>query len=79
MTTSKKLSKSSGITIPKHIRLQLGWNPGMSVDMDTTEDGALLIRPHASYCRFCGAIKDVRKFKDICVCSKCTDEMKGAV
>lgn len=77
--TSKRLTSKSGVTIPKELRLRLGWTPGMSVDMDATEDGALLIRPHSLRCRFCGAIENVRKFKDICVCSSCADEMKGAV
>lgn len=77
--TSKRLTSKSGVTIPKHLRLRLGWTPGMSVDMDTTEDGGLLIRAHAPCCRFCGAIENVHKFKDICVCSSCADEMKGAV
>lgn len=77
--TSKRLTSKSGITIPKDIRLLLGWQPGMSVDMDTTVDGGLILRPHVDRCRFCGSIENVRKYKDVCVCAACSAEMKEAV
>lgn len=77
--TSKRLTSKSGITIPKDVRLQLGWQPGMSVDMETTGDGGLLIRPHVDLCRFCGTAKNVRKYKDVCICPACSAEMKEAV
>ena len=32
--TSKKLTSKSGITIPKDLRVMLGWEPGMSVDLE---------------------------------------------
>ncbi len=77
--TSKRLTSKSGITIPKDVRLQLGWQPGMSVDMETTGDGGLLIRPHVDHCRFCGTTENVHKYKDVCVCTSCSAEMKEAV
>ena len=77
--TSKRLTSKSGITIPKDVRLQLGWQPGMSGDMVTTGDGGLLIRPHVNRCRFCGTTENIRKYKDVCVCASCSAEMKEAV
>lgn len=77
--TSKRLTSKSGITIPKDLRLQLGWEPGMSVDLEPDGDGALLIRAHVNRCRFCGSIEKVRKFKDICMCADCAEKMKEAV
>ncbi|MBQ8297093.1 MAG: AbrB/MazE/SpoVT family DNA-binding domain-containing protein [Ruminococcus sp.] len=79
MTTSKRLTSKSGITIPKDVRLSLGWQPGMSVDLVTTEEGALLIRPHVNHCRFCGGVENIRKYKDVCVCPDCAAKMKEAV
>lgn len=79
MITSKRLTSKSGVTIPKDMRINLGWQPGMSVDLDTTADGALLIRPHINRCRFCGAIENVHKYKDICVCAECAAEMKEVI
>lgn len=77
--TSKRLTSKSGVTIPKDMRISLGWQPGMTVDLDTTDDGALLIRPHINRCRFCGNADNVRKYKDVCVCSSCSAEMKEVV
>lgn len=77
--TTKRLTSKSGITIPKDIRAQLGWQPGIAVDMETDGSGALLVRPHAKRCRFCGAVEGIRKYKDICVCMKCAAELKEAL
>lgn len=79
MKTSKRLTGKSGITIPKDMRLHLKWKPGISLDMETTEDGALLIRPHAKRCRFCNGIDRVHPFHDICVCESCALKMKEAI
>ena len=49
--TSKKLTSKSGITIPKDLRVMLGWEPGMSVDLEADGNGALMIRPHIDRCR----------------------------
>ena len=38
--TSKRLTSKSGITIPKDMRLQLGWEPGMSVDLESDGIGS---------------------------------------
>ena len=79
MRTSKKLTGKSGITIPKDIRLHLGWKPGISLDMETTEDGALLIRQHCKRCRFCGTIERVHKFQDVFICEGCADKIKEEI
>lgn len=76
MITSKKLSKSFGLTIPKHIRVQLGWQSGTSVDIEADENGVLHIRPHTDRCRFCGSIENVHKYKDVCACSACGEKLK---
>lgn len=77
--TSKRLTSKSGVTIPKDLRLQLGWEPGMSVDLEPDGNGRLLISAHINRCRFCGAIENVRKYKDVCVCADCAAKMKEAV
>ncbi|MBE6855857.1 MAG: AbrB/MazE/SpoVT family DNA-binding domain-containing protein [Ruminococcus sp.] len=77
--TSKRLTSKSGITIPKDLRLQLGWQPGMSVDLVPDGNGALLIRPHINHCRFCDSVENVHKYKDVCVCPDCAAKMKEAV
>ena len=52
---SKKLTSKAGITIPKALRADMGWQPNMAVDLIPQEDGSLTIRPHIDLCRFCGA------------------------
>ena len=76
---SKKLTSKAGITIPKSVRADLGWQPGMAVDLLESEDGALIIRPHVDLCRFCGTHEDVHKYRDVCVCSECAEKMKEAI
>lgn len=79
MRTSKKLTGKSGITIPKDMRLHLGWKSGISLDMETTEDGALLIRQHCKRCRFCGMIERVHKFQDVFICKACAEKIKEEI
>lgn len=74
--TSKRLTSKSGITIPKDIRLLLGWQKGMSIDLEPDGEGGLVLRPHIDRCRFCGAVENVRKYKDVCVCVSCSAKMK---
>ncbi len=76
---SKKLTSKAGITIPKSVRISLGWRPSMAVDLLEQNDGSLMIRPHVDLCRFCGTHKNVRKYKDICVCTECAEKMKEVI
>ena len=76
---SKKLTSKAGITIPKALRADMGWQPNMAGDLIPQEDGSLTIRPHIDLCRFCGAHESVKKYKDVCVCSDCAVKMKEAV
>lgn len=76
---SKKLTSKAGITIPKSLRADMGWRPGMAVDLIPNEDGSLTIRPHIDLCRFCGTHEAVKKYKDICLCSECAAKMKEVI
>lgn len=79
MKTSKRLTGKCAVTLPKDLRLHLGWKAGMSLDLETMDNGALLIRPHSDRCRFCGAAENIHKYKDICVCADCADSLKEAL
>ena len=79
MKTSMKLTQSGSITIPKSVRMKLGWKRGMSLDIAETTDGALLIRKHCACCRFCGTAQDLRQYEDLCVCVSCAEKMKEAL
>ncbi len=70
MKASKKLTSKSGITIPKQLRVDTGFRPGMAVDLETDADG-IRIKPHVPTCRFCGGIEDVKRVCGIDICGKC--------
>lgn len=77
-TRHKKLSKSSALTVPKDIRLELGFNPGIAVDLTPTSEGGLLITKHVPACRFCGSPDQVITFGGEEICAGCVDKMKEA-
>ena len=79
MKTSRKLSQNGGITIPKEMRLKLGWKRGMSLDISATPDGTLIIKKHIDICRVCGSAQHICRYKDLVMCRNCADAMKGAL
>lgn len=70
MAVSKRLTRKSGITIPKHIRAESGFFPGMAVDIETVEEG-VLIRKRIPVCQFCGNAHDVVKVHGMELCGQC--------
>lgn len=79
MKISKQLSGSGSITIPKDMRLHLGWKARMSLDVAATEDGAVIIRPHVNRCWFCDTLERVHRFRDVYVCRNCAETMKEEI
>ena len=74
----KKLSKASGVTIPKDMRLSAGFVPGTAVDLTETEDG-ILIRKHVPVCRFCGSRDKVVRFHGEEICAVCAADLNEEV
>lgn len=70
LDSSKRLTSRSGITIPKHVRAEAGFLPGMPVSIETVEDG-VLIRKRVPTCRFCGSVHDVVKIHGMEMCGEC--------
>lgn len=73
-TKSKKLTSKAGLTIPKDMRFDAGFTPGMAIDLIPTTDG-ILVKPHVPTCRFCGSIESIGTVKDMDVCAKCAKEL----
>ena len=59
MKTSKRICKNGSITLPKQIRGEAGLFPGNAVDIETSTDGTVTIKPSAPCCRFCGTVENV--------------------
>lgn len=72
MKKSKQITKSGAVGIPKKIRQEVGFLPGMAVDIET-KGKSIIIRPHAPTCRFCGAVKDVIDVYDMSICTTCAN------
>lgn len=47
MKTSKRICKNGSITLPKQIRGEAGLFPGNAVDIETSTDGTVTIKPSA--------------------------------
>ncbi|MBR1740250.1 MAG: AbrB/MazE/SpoVT family DNA-binding domain-containing protein [Ruminococcus sp.] len=77
MAKHKKLSKSSALTVPKDLRLELGFTPGIAVDLTPTAEG-LLVSKHVPTCRFCGSPEQVITFGGEEICAGCVGKMKEA-
>jgi transcriptional pleiotropic regulator of transition state genes len=75
MKKSKRLTGASGVTIPKDMRTEMGFHPGMAVDLETTEDGVLL-KPHVPICHFCGSPEDVAHVSEINICRECAVKVR---
>lgn len=75
MKASKKLTSKSGITIPKQLRIDTGFQPGMAVDLETDADG-IRIKPHVPICRFCGSVEGVKRVYGIDICRKCAGALQ---
>ena len=78
MTKHKKLSKKSGLTIPKDLRHETGFKPGMAIDMVATDEG-ILIKKHTPTCHICGTIEKVATYKNFDICAGCADGLSKAV
>lgn len=78
MIKHKRLTSKNGLTIPKDLRLDAGFHPGMAVTMECQSDGSILIQKSSPICRFCGSPEAV-SFQGVDICKSCTEELWKAV
>ena len=79
MKVSKRIRKSGSITIPKKVRAEAGLFPGNAVDIETTPTGAIVIKPSAPCCRFCGSPEGIVEVDNIVICTKCATKILARV
>ncbi len=48
MSTSTRLTTKGQVVIPKSVRQRLRWRPGIPLGVETTPEGAVILRPLAS-------------------------------
>lgn len=82
MLNEKKISKSGGITIPSHIRREIGIVAGEKVEVKTDEEGNLVLERIDGSCIVCQTHDNLMKVDGIFVCRSCgskiLEKMKGA-
>lgn len=78
MGISKKLTSKSGLTIPKTLRFDCGFAPGMAVDLEQTAEG-ILVKKHVPVCRFCGLAEGVQSIWKMEICPACAQKLKDEV
>ena len=75
MINEKKISKSGSVTIPSHIRREMGLIVGEKIKIEPDKDGNFLIKRIEGSCIFCGTNEDLIKVKGKFVCAGCAEEI----
>lgn len=71
----RKISKSGSVTIPSNMRMQLGIQGKEKIDIQTKDNGDIVIKRIQGTCIFCGNVNDVRTFKGKFLCKECNKEL----
>ena len=79
MKTSRRMTSAGGITLPKDLRLRLGWKPGMSLDIEDAGGGGIYISPHVKRCVLCGGTERTHTFGKVLICEHCAVKIKEEI
>lgn len=78
MQTSKKITKSGGITIPRAVRQETGIFPGVPVDIITEADEIRIVK-RVPVCYFCGSVDNVKGLNGKDICRSCAGKIAEVV
>lgn len=70
----KQIDELGRIVIPKDIRKGLDINPGDEVEIFARQD-SIVLRKAVERCVFCGKEEGLIKYKGLCVCAACRQEL----
>lgn len=73
MLNEKKISKSGSITIPSHLRREMGLVAGERVKIEQEGNGNFFIQRIEGSCIFCGANEALKKVKGKFICKDCVN------
>ena len=68
---SKRMGKKGTLTIPQHLRHELGLDGGTAVDLTPTGDGGLVIQNHRPTCNICQGTDEVVTLRGFQICREC--------
>ena len=71
MLNEKKISKSGGITIPSHVRRDLGVEVGDRYEIVPQDDGNILLERTQGSCFVCKNKEDLLKVYGLLICKIC--------
>lgn len=75
MLAEKKVTKTGSISIPVHIRRELGISSSEKVSIKVNDEGDLLIERIEGSCIFCQGNQDVKKVDKLYVCTACAKKV----
>ncbi len=78
MLNEKKISKSGSITIPAHLRRELGIQSGEKVELKVDKNGNLEVERIEGSCLLCGTHDDLLKVDGIYICTECAEKVTQA-
>lgn len=77
MNIERKIGAKGGITLPAHLRRDLGIQGKEKVSIEPQENGDILVKRINGSCIFCESVENVEAFKGKFVCDKCKNELGG--
>ena len=76
MLNQKKISRAGSVTIPAHLRRELGLEPGEVLDVSHTNKGDIVLKRSRGFCLFCKSDRELVMYDGRFVCKTCIDRMK---
>ncbi len=78
MKKHKKLTSKCGVTIPRDVRAEVGFLPGIAIDI-ISDSGGVIIRKHLPTCNLCGSVDQVIVVQEFEICKECAENLLKAV
>lgn len=76
MLNQKKISRAGSVTIPAHLRRELGLASGEVLDVSYTNKGDIILKRSRGSCLFCQSDRELVMHDGRFVCKTCIDRMK---
>lgn len=79
MINEKKISKSGGLTIPSHLRRELGINPGDRFEIVPGADGDITLTRTIGSCIVCKSKDELLQVGRVYICRGCGVEISNKI
>ncbi len=80
LLNEKKITKAGAVTIPLHLRRELGITAGDKITVSVVGDGDLLLRRNTGHCILCGRQEaNLIRIHDKFICHECAERLKQII